>query len=1038
MKKILNFISDNILFICVLFLLAFIPLYPKVPLLDVAHTWVYIRLEDFVIAAVLTLWIFLVLFKKVKLKTPLTPSIFLFWIIGAIATFHGVLIIFPTLSTVFSNVAFLSFLRRLEYLSLFFVAYSAMKEKRFLNYVIFVLVLTLVSIIIYGFGQKYLGFPAYLTMNEEFAKGVALTISSLGRVSSTFAGHYDLAAYLVLIIPILISLSFGFKNWLIKIILLLTSILGFALLFTTVSRVSLFVLLLSLLILLILQKKKLVTLALIIITGLFLILSPSLLQRYANTVSQVNVLVDAETGAALGEVKEMPREYFKDKLVLRQYATAQEAQSAKDLIVPFAAIPQHVQLLMQPNESTGESLPQGTSYINLSLSPIVKKTGEYYTEKSKEKVGGTLAEVRVFDGNYLVKRARAYDLSFTTRFQGEWPNTFDAFKENIFLGSGYGSVSLAVDNNYLRILGESGLLGLAAFMSIFLIAGIYIKRSFSKINSPVAKSFVLGFVVGTLGLMLNGILIDVFEASKIAFTYWILMGVTLGILHLYNPEEVNIYREIKKAITSSYAVILYLFIITVVLLFPFFGNYFVGDDFTWLKWGSSPDNLLSYFTEADGFFYRPGTRLYFALMHQLFWLNQTFYHFASIFLHFSVAVLLFLTLRKILKNHVLSIVGAFLFLALSGYHEAVFWISSTGTLFSAIFALSALLSFIYFRQKKNWIYLALSLVSISFGLLFQEMAVVIPLIIIAYDLVFGYTKLFKKIYLVILSPLLPYLILRFISSSHWFSGDYSYDLLRLPYNVVGNAVGYFMLELLGPQSLGFYSLLRNLLKENILFATIGAFVFIFVVIKVGRIIFKRLSGEEKKILIFGILFFVISLLPFLGLGNIASRYSYLSSIGFVIIFIIFIKKSIEYLKGLGDKYTTSMMLILISLVFFSLHLFQLQKIHDDWNRAGEISEKFLISFESIYKDYWIDRPMHFYFVDVPIKNGEAWVFPVGLNDALWFVLPNKEHLLSQAGSVEEAFSRITDPKNSNVFRFDADGRIHEYQKRTDGSIVPIE
>ncbi len=709
------------------------------------------------------------------------------------------------------------------------------------------------------------------------------------------------------------------------------------------------------------------------------------------------------------------------------------------LVVPYAAIPDRVQLLMQPNESTGESLPQGTSYINLPLSPIVKKTGDYYTEKSKEKVGSNSAEVRIFEGNYLVKRARAYDLSFTTRFQGEWPNTFDAFKRNIFLGSGYGSVSLAVDNNYLRILGESGLLGLASFISIFLIAGIYIKKSFSKLDSPVAKSFVLGFAAGSLGLILNGILIDVFEASKIAFTYWILMGITLGILHLYSPEEVNICREIKKVITSPYAIVLYLLLITIVLLFPFFGNYFVGDDFTWLRWAAdSPNNLLSYFTEANGFFYRPGTRLYFFLMHQLFWLNQTFYHFVSIFLHFLVAVLLFVTLRKILKNHTLSIIGAFLFLILSGYHEAVFWISSTGTLFSAIFSLCALLSFIYWRQKKNWIYVALSLISVSFGLLFQEIAVVTPLIIVAYDIIFGSTKLFKKIYLVILSPLLPYLILRFISSSHWFSGDYSYDILKLPYNVIGNVFGYFMLDLFGSQSLGFYTSLRSALREDILIATIGSFVSLFIIAKVGRAIFKKLSSEEKKIIIFGILFFIISLLPFLGLGNIASRYSYLSSIGFVIVFVLLIKKGLDYLRDLDDKYTTAMIVTLITIVFFSLHLFQLQKIHSDWKRAGEISEKFLISFESIYKDYWAETPMHFYFADVPIKNGEAWIFPVGLNDALWFVLPNKEHLFSQVGSVEEAFSRINDPKNSNVFRFDSDGAIHEYQKRADGSIVPIE
>ena len=73
------------------------------------------------------------------------------------------------------------------------------------------------------------------------------------------------------------------------------------------------------------------------------------------------------------------------------------------------------------------------------------------------------------------KKASAYDLSFTTRFQGEWPHALEAFKKNVAIGSGYGSVSLAVDNNFLRCL-ESRALGTLSFLSLFLILGIYIKE----------------------------------------------------------------------------------------------------------------------------------------------------------------------------------------------------------------------------------------------------------------------------------------------------------------------------------------------------------------------------------------------------------------------------------------------------------------------------------------------------------------------------------------------------------------------------------
>ena len=96
--KMFHWIWDNILFVLTLFLLAFIPLYPKLPLLDVVNTWVYIRAEDFVVIVVLLIWVLLLLRRKITLKTPLTMPILLFWIIGGIATIHGVLLIFPSIS----------------------------------------------------------------------------------------------------------------------------------------------------------------------------------------------------------------------------------------------------------------------------------------------------------------------------------------------------------------------------------------------------------------------------------------------------------------------------------------------------------------------------------------------------------------------------------------------------------------------------------------------------------------------------------------------------------------------------------------------------------------------------------------------------------------------------------------------------------------------------------------------------------------------------------------------------------------------------
>lgn len=1067
LMKLFNWFKDNILFVFTLFLLAFIPLYPKRPLLDIKNTWVYIRVEDFIVVFVLGLLTVLFVRKKITLKTPLTMPILLFWIVGAIATIHGILLIFPTLANVFPNVAFLSFLRRIEYISVFFVAFAAMKEKRFLPYVIVTVAVTLFLVAFYGIGQRYLGFDAYLTMNEEFAKGEPIKLSPLSRVPSTFAGHYDLAAYLVLVIPILTSLVFGIKKWVVKLSLLILVGLGFFVMFMTVSRVSFFVLFIALGVVLLFQKKKIVLFSLPVIAVLTLVLlsqAPALMNRFGNTIEEVDVLIDATTGKPIGHAKEVPNEYFQDKIIMQDYqlqktrvegteifnkedelfasssailATGSATATSSSVVVDYTSLPEKVTLLVPANTSTGENLPQGTGYINLSLSPVTKKTGEYfyeYSETAKAKNPDS-ADVVIINGNYLVKRAAAYDLSFTTRFQGEWPNALQAFMRNVLVGSGYGSISLAIDNNYFRILGEIGLLGAAAFFSIFLATGIYIRKTLPHVDSPLVRSFVLGYVGGVIGLALNAVFIDVFEASKIAFLLWLLTGVTLGVLHLYQKGNIDLYKEFLKAATSTYAIIFYLGIVVMLIFSPMLSNYFVADDFTWFRWAAEGGNMLDYFTKADGFFYRPGTKLYFLSLYSIFWLNQAVYHSVSILLHFIGTALVFILAKKVLRDHAFSVLAAFLFLVLSGYAEAIFWISSTGHLFSSVFILSSVLSYIQWEEKKRAFYLIGSFCFFVLSLLFYELGLVTPLLILLYKFSnegsIKLSKVLTKLHTMLLFvPVLVYILVRYLSGSHWSGGDYSYNLLKLPFNAFGNILGYVMLTLFGSLSMPFYQLLRTIMREQV-FAAVIVSALLAVVIFLGyRMVIKKIGKEDKRVLIIGIGFFIIGLLPFLGLGNITSRYSYLASAGFVFLAAFFIKKMYLYLLTQGKEIAMGFVGVFLTL-FFLLHLMQTQQIHGDWRTAGNKAERFLTAIDEVYVGYWATEPMTLYFVNVPVKTGEAWIFPIGLQDAIWFSVRNPNVTIHQLPSVEDALNRINlgRMRNEKVFEFDESGKVVEHRKK---------
>jgi hypothetical protein len=1039
-----------------LFLLAFIPLYPKLPLLDIRNTWVYVRVEDFLVLFVLLAWGITLVKDKPLIKSPITIPVLLFWLAGGLATIHSILLIVPVVWDIFPNVAFLSFLRRIEYMSLFFVAVAAVRDKRAIFPIAVTTVGTVLAVSLYGVGQKYMGLPAYLTMNEEFAKGIPLTLSALSRVSSTFGGHYDLAAFLVLTLPIVVSILFATRHLILKLLLVGVFALGFFVLFMTVSRISVFALFISIGLVLFFQRRKLVLLLLPMgAIGVLVLLAfaPGLVDRFGSTVKTVDVLVDAKSGHPIGHVRVVPNTYFENKIV-RQYmydsigdVTVLASPSAK-FIVPYTELNPEVVVLTEPTAPTGEDLPSGTGYINLTLSPDIKRVGEFFYEPDLRE-STTSAEAYVINGQYLIKRAAAYDLSFTTRFQGEWPHAIEAFKRNILFGSGYGSVSLAVDNSYLRMLAEVGLLGFVSFVSIFLLFGVYLYRVLPTVENPLTKSVAWGLAAGIVGLSINAVFIDVFEASKVAFTLWLLMGLVLGVLGVATPKiSVNFVAEMKRIASSYPAIIVYLFVAMSLLWLPLTRNYFIGDDFTWLRWAADCTNLsamtegcglrlssiATYLTDAGGFFYRPATKLYFAFMYQAFWLNQTVYHIVSLALHFLVSICVFFLGLRMFKSKMLGAMSAFVFIWLSGFSEAVFWIAATGHMFATLLMLLSFFSYSAWRERKNGWFFVASIIAFALSLGFHEMGVVTPLLFLLYELSvsdnpMSFRAMTKNIWhWVLLLPLPVYAIMRLLSGSHWLSGDYNFNLLKFPVNAVGNALGYFFITLVGSYGTTISQVLRAVLRDNLIVAVILLVLGAAGSVYLYRIIRASIDPWEKRIIRFSLLFFGISLLPFFGLGNIAPRYGYTASIGVVMLIIYVMSKLYAVLLINGRDIARIVMAVIVS-IFVLFHSVFMHQLHQDWNQAGDMVKRFIISMDSAYIDEWAVAPMEMHFVNIPIRHGEAWVFPVGISDALWFVYRNPNIKIYTWSTVEEALSAVTyNSMTQKIFVFKSDGSVQEVKK----------
>lgn len=503
LKSLLRWIDDNILKLLVIGFIFAAPLYPKLPFIDIEYTYIYIRLEDFFVALMGVAYVIQLLRRKISLPPKkFMIAIGLFWA-AVFASFLYGSYIQNTIPV--TSIGFLHAARRVEYLFVFFVALASVRShKDFLQYVkLIVAVFAIVSV--YGIGQKFGGLPAVQTMNPEFARGHILYLTPEARISSTFAGHYDLAAYLVFLFPIV--LSFFLQNG--NLIFFFIAVAGIQALALTASRISVpayFVSTMSYLALF--RKWKVLALIFAISLGLSF-LSDNLTSRFKKTFQVKQILVNEQTG----------------QVVVPQKMTADELPSGS-FYVPF-------------NTTVGK-LPIGANGIATSAGqpiatsdPIVrqrildqiredaKKKGTYLSPQQEEMLLATIS------ANLKPLRTVVSDISFATRLQVEWPRAIVAFINNPIVGKGPSSITEATDNDYLRWLGEFGLFGTLTFLYVLYLIAVTIWKHARNAKTD-EKLLYYGFLFGLFGLMLNATYIDVFEASKMAYQFWLTAGIFIG------------------------------------------------------------------------------------------------------------------------------------------------------------------------------------------------------------------------------------------------------------------------------------------------------------------------------------------------------------------------------------------------------------------------------------------------------------------------------------------------------------------------------
>ncbi|HOC07848.1 MAG TPA: O-antigen ligase family protein, partial [Candidatus Woesebacteria bacterium] len=485
-QTLVNFIDQHLLFYASLFLLIFIPLYPKIPLFDAIPGYIVrVRLEDIFVGLTTLFYLIQVWRKKVSWKNPVAKWILAYIAVAFLSIISGLFIIRTIpLETIHLAKSVLHLLRYIEYFALLFILYSSIKSEKDLQVVIYVLALTVLLVSIYGYGQKYRYWPVFSTMNREFSKGMVLYLTEHARVQSTFAGHYDLAAFLVLLLPIFYVLGIKSQKKLERISFKILHLIGLWLLVVSASRTSFAAYLLAILFAIIFlawQEQSL-------LKRLW-----AILRRGLSFSVLILLMILLFGGDMQDRFLQLLRAYPEAYTAYEESVQFSEEQIAL-LEDKYENLAKFVKNRGNPPDN-GLAVDENTAFTadntitRTDEQPVSSRPVDVYEDIPdkvlEEDSQGNLVVVekeRTWSPN-----AMKYGLSLAIRLDELWPNAIRGFMTNPLLGSAYGTLNKkefyqfteaeSTDNNFLRTLGETGLLGFITFYGIFLVIFYQIKQN---------------------------------------------------------------------------------------------------------------------------------------------------------------------------------------------------------------------------------------------------------------------------------------------------------------------------------------------------------------------------------------------------------------------------------------------------------------------------------------------------------------------------------------------------------------------------------
>lgn len=339
--------------------------------------------------------------------------------------------------------------------------------------------------------------------------------------------------------------------------------------------------------------------------------------------------------------------------------------------------------------------------------------------------------------------------------------------------------------------------------------------------------------------------------------------------------------------------------------------------------------------------------------YKLWGVNATVFYINSLLIYILPPIVLFLFLKRFFGNTLLAFLIAFVF-AIHPINSLMATCMNRPASMCLLFYLISILMFFMFLTRSKLVYYFISILSAIFSFLCKEFAISLPATIILIDSFYLWDIFLLTRHKFILSwkqttkdflkrtiLYIPYFLISLIflkllfslkkGNSYWFHNFPHFNYLFLIYHMIASLLFVFRKYVISPKSICRYI---GFVEPTTIYSIIGdTFFAILFLIALYRIYIHRTL--RFRILLFGILWTIINLIPLLGyytdlrVAFIGMRHYYIISIGFtcILMWLALDNNLLELkTKKIEKKQILSIVILCILLINFSFRTLEFKML----------------------------------------------------------------------------------------------------------------